>query len=149
MAASSCRLRDQHDHGDHGDAFAAWKVDEKKAGRVFSERVRPLCFLGLYLDMGEVTCVPLPLVMLVREFPFPSTCVFPLRVSALFPSAADLKDPFSKLRRCSRTDSAEVRKGICNCKALSCSLSLAKEKRRGREKYVTGIGSCQAHHRFF
>ena len=68
--------------------------EKKKAGRVFSERVRPLCFLGLCLEVGEVTCVPLPLVMLVREFPFPSTCIFPLRVSALFPSAADLKDPF-------------------------------------------------------
>jgi hypothetical protein len=50
-------------------------------------------FLGLCLEVGEVTCVPLPLVMLVREFPFPSTCVFPLRVSALFPVAADPKDP--------------------------------------------------------
>ena len=65
----------------------------EKTGRVFADRVRPLCFLGLCLEVGEVTCVPLPLVMLVREFPFPSTCVFPLRVSALFPVAADPKDP--------------------------------------------------------
>lgn len=50
--------------------------DEKKAGRVFADRVRPLCFLGLCLEVGEVTCVPLPLVKLVWEFPFPKLAFF-------------------------------------------------------------------------
>ena len=71
------------------------KGDGHEKGRTHLFRWRPaFMYLGLYLEVGEVTCVSLPLVMLVWEFPFPSTCVFPLRVSALFPIAADPKDPF-------------------------------------------------------
>lgn len=123
-------------------------AQEKKAGRVFSERVRPLCFLGLSLEVGEVTFVPLPLVMLVQEFPFPSTRVFPLRVSALFPSAADPKDPFPSYVGVPAPTKPKFGRGM-QCNALSCSLSSAKEIRRGHREYVTEIGSCQVRRRFF
>ena len=125
------------------------KGDGHEKGRTHLFRWRPaFMYLGLYLEVGEVTCVSLPLVMLVREFPFPSTCVFPLRVSALFPIAADPKDPFPSYVGVPAPTKPKFGRGM-QCNALSCSLSSAKEIRRGRWKYVTEIGSCQVRRRFF
>ena len=121
---------------------------KKRPDASFQSASGLLCFLGLSLEVGEVTFVPLPLVMLVQEFPFPSTRVFPLRVSALFPSAADPKDPFPSYVGVPAPTKPKFGRGM-QCKALSCSLSSAKEIRRGHREYVTEIGSCQVRRRFF